>query len=553
LAPVAYNALGSGIDEGDVITSIPIKIASLGNEFLAGDGVTLVNPITGQFQTFEIASAPAFGATSLSVTSEVAISAFPEDSYLVVKQNAYAFSLPSATQGQILRYNDTTDVWEPYSGTTDGHVLTWDTTNGWQSEAAGGGGGSAYNKIRDNSVLETQREAMNFTNTATVSWGITDDAVDAETDITASVIDGSITAAKIASDAVTTVKILDANVTTGKIADDAVTLAKLQNAVAANIVLGNIGAAGAIYAELTAANLYTLLSLLNGLADRVPFYTAANAMSASANFKYFSGTKEINVGGGASLDGRFVHRDSANISGNNSAFIGTNNVDGVYSILLQNTRNVANAATKLQLFVGGTAVSSLSADPFIEFVVQLAGNTWTMGVDNSDADKFKITPKSTAPGSVGNSGIIITSAAAALVGINLDAPNYPLDVATQARAKQFMFTNNKPTAGAAGSGLGTGGSIGVISGADNAFTLPFTTGATGLVAGGPICTLTYFTQWPTFAVPVFCQNNDDAGNEISKFVFGTIDGAKFELKVRTGQTLTPSKTYILNFVVGGQG
>jgi hypothetical protein len=362
-----------------------------------------------------------------------------------------------------------------------------------------------------------------------------------------------VTAAKIASNAVTTVKILDANVTTAKIADDAVTLAKLQNAVAANIVLGNIGAAGAIYTELTAANLYTLLSILNGLVDRVPYFTAANAMTASGNFKYFSGVKELNVGGGISLDGRFVHRDSANITGNNSAFIGSNSVEGVYSMLLQNTKNVAAASTKLQLFVGGTAVSSLSGDPFIEFVVQLAGNTWTVGVDNSDGDKFKITPKSTAPGSVGNSGLSITSEEIAKVGINKDAPAYDLDVSGQSRAKQFMVTNVKPTAGAAGNGLGTGGAIGVITGADNAFVLPFATGSAGLVAGGAICTITYSKAWPIFAVPVFSASNDITAEEISKFTFGTFDHKTFSIKVRSGQTLTASKEYQLNFNVGGQG
>ena len=111
LAPVSYNQLNGTISAGDTVTSIPIKTASLGNEFLAGDGVTLVNPFTGAYQTFTIASAPALGATSLSVTSATSSSVFPEDSYLVVKQNAYAFSLPNGTQGQILRYNDSTDVW----------------------------------------------------------------------------------------------------------------------------------------------------------------------------------------------------------------------------------------------------------------------------------------------------------------------------------------------------------------------------------------------------------------------------------------------------------
>jgi hypothetical protein len=176
-----------------------------------------------------------------------------------------------------------------------------------------------------------------------------------------------------------------------------------------------------------------------------------------------------------------------------------------------------------------------------------------VGIDNSDSQKFKITPSASLPGATANSGLIMTKDVIAKVGINKDAPAYQLDVSGQARAQQFMFTNNKPTAGAAGNGLGTGGSIGVISGADNAFTLPFTTGSTGLTAGGPICTITYFKSWPTFAVPVFCQNNDAAGNEISKFVFGTLTSSTFELKVRSGQTLTPTTTYILNFVVGGQG
>ena len=115
-----------------------------------------------------------------------------------------------------------------------------------------------------------------------------------------------------------------------------------------------------------------------------------------------------------------------------------------------------------------------------------------------------------------------------------------------------MNTNVEPTAGAAGNGLGTGGVINDITGGDNAFTIRFTTG-TAPTAGGPICTVTYSTAWPTFAVPVLSQNDDDSANEISKFVFGTFGGASFELKVRAGQTLTASTEYILNFVVGGQG
>ena len=92
LAPVAYNQLDGEIADGATVTSIPIKIASLGAEFLAGDGVTLVNPFTGAYQTFIIDTPPAIGDTALVVDSQVSISDYPEDSYLVVKQNAYAFT-----------------------------------------------------------------------------------------------------------------------------------------------------------------------------------------------------------------------------------------------------------------------------------------------------------------------------------------------------------------------------------------------------------------------------------------------------------------------------
>lgn len=92
LAPVSYNSLATQILTGATVTSVPVKTASAGNEFLAGDEVGLVDPYTGQFQYFTIATAPALGDTSLSVTSETALYDFPEDSYLVISQKPYAFT-----------------------------------------------------------------------------------------------------------------------------------------------------------------------------------------------------------------------------------------------------------------------------------------------------------------------------------------------------------------------------------------------------------------------------------------------------------------------------
>jgi len=572
LAPVAYNALTIAIAEGDTVTSIPIKTASLGNEFLAGDGVTLVNPYTGQFQTFEIATAPAFGATSLSVTSESAASAFPEDSYLVVKQNAYAFSLPTATQGQILRYNDTTDVWEAYSGTTDGHVLTWDTTNGWQSEAASGGGGLSDADYGDitvsgtGTVMTIDNGVVTFAkfqdvNTAILLGRITAGTGDVEEvslngtlefsgiTLRRAALTGDVTA-PAGSNATT---IANNAVTTAKIADDAVTYAKIQNVSATNRVLGRITAGAGNTEELTQANLYTIMGM-TGVTNRLAIWSGTNILNSDVAFGVDATNDRMSIlssnpGIGEGL-AAFNIGTSGVLTGSKNLFAFVGNTDGN---ILGEFRNKSTTASSNTIFQIGQAGDS-AGDPILQLSITGAGgHTTAVGLDNSDSNKFKITPNGTAPGANSNASLVGTNDAAPKWGINKDSPSYILDVGGQVRGVQYMNTNVKPTAGAAGNGLGTGGSIGIISGSDNGFTLPFTTGSTGLTAGGPICTITYSTEWPTFAVPVFCQVNDAAANEISKFVFGSFSGGNFELKVRTGQTLTASTTYSLNFSVNGQG
>lgn len=701
LAPVAYNQLDGEIAEGAAVTTIPLKTASLGNEFLAGDGVTLVNPYTGQYQTFIIDTPPILGDTSLSVISQAAISEYPEDSYLVVKQNAYAFSLPNANQGEILRFNSVTDEWEAYGGTTDGNVLTWDTTNGWQSETPTSGGtvtsvaaaapaagftiaGSpittagtltfslandlaalegmsgtgivartaaetyaqrtltagagisitdgdgvsgnptisstvtaGYNKIRDNNTLKTQRESANFLNTATVSWALADDAVDAETEIQANVIDASITAAKLASDSVTTVKILDGNVTTAKVANDAITYDKIQNVttnrvlgrvtagagdvqelgpgtsmaflssgfivrkaltgdvtaaqdsnattiaadavtntklanMAANSIKGNNTGAAADPKDLTVAEVKTLLGFVdgngNGVANRIAYWTGTGTISSDAAFTIDAVNDRLTITGtvaGLGANNAFLNLNSGAIAGATEFLRASGNITNSLIAGLYNANNVA--ATSNSLFVLSVGGAN-GGDPVIQFNVN-AVVTHSIGIDNSDADKFKITPNSATPGGVADSGLIITNAAVALVGINKDAPAHPLDVSGRARSTQFIndsVAGQKPTVGTLGTGLGTGPAINDVSGSNNGFSITFTTGTTP-TAGGDMFTVTFATSFPAMSFPVFCQGNDNAAAEFSKFSWSARAGANFTLKVRAGQTLTASTQYVLLF------
>jgi hypothetical protein len=285
---------------------------------------------------------------------------------------------------------------------------------------------------------------------------------------------------------------------------------------------------------------------------RFALWTSATALSSDAAFTFdaandratFTGTV-AGVGAGTGI----LNLTTGAINASTTFLRASGNITNNVIAEVLNTNNAAATSNSI-LTIGSGGASG--GEPIIQFTIAGAV-THCIGSDNSDADKFKITPNSATPGGVANASLVATTAATPLWGINKDAPAYVVDIGGQTRAVQFMVTNVEPTAGAAGNGLGTGGAINDISGADNAFTIRFTTGAAGLVAGGPICTVTYSTPWPSFAVPVFSQVEDDAGNEITKFVLGSFGGTSFELKVRTGQTLTPSTEYILAFVCGGQG
>lgn len=102
--------------------------------------------------------------------------------------------------------------------------------------------------------------------------------------INASVPDGSITAAKLASDAVTTVKITDANVTTAKLAANAVTLAKLVQATASDKILWRVSSGAGNWEEGAISDYWQSLF---SVADEAALKAAINA-EAGVDFQAYS-------------------------------------------------------------------------------------------------------------------------------------------------------------------------------------------------------------------------------------------------------------------------
>jgi hypothetical protein len=558
LGPIAFNALDTEILAAATVTSIDVATALIGNEFLVGDIITIVNPMSGQFQDFDVDVIPAAAATSISVTSEAADFDFPEGSYLMVKQKSYAFSLPDADSGDIMRFDGS--IWDVYQGVTDGHVLTWDTTNGWQAEASTGSapGDGDYGDITvsgsgavwtiDDGVVSNSKirdgVAKSVIGRASASGG---DVADIQANTIGQVlVHGDV---NLEFGQVVTASIEDGAITTAKITDDEVTYAKIQNVAADDVVLGNISGAGGIVSELTAANLYTLLSLLNGANTRIPFYTAANAMSASDRFEWDNTNGRLHVVGvNTSLGVTNAHLFIDLPAINSTTGIGVEGfINGTLSNIFSNTKNTATAHALLQIMSGGTS----AGNPVLQF--SISGEvTHAMGIDNSDGDKFKITPQNSNPGGVANKGLILTSEAAPKLGINEDNPDYELDVNGRARADTgFIGAFAQWAVGniTFGAGAGTSPTLNSHNGTDNALYISFTTGTTP-TADGVIFTGTYPNAWSNTAIVTFSADEAQTATDITKFRTGGRSSTKFDL-VANG-TLSASTNYQLCFMIWGQ-
>jgi hypothetical protein len=498
---------------------------------------------------------------------------------------------------------------------------------GWYDQPSGGGGGN-YQTLRDGGVDATQRAAANFVDTARISFTLTDDAGNNETEVNADIIANSIgnaelrqgaaasvigrsaatggdvadivssanhqvlkrsdtgtliwgavttdniadnavttakiadsavttakindlavTTAKLADNAVTTVKITDLNVTTGKIANDAVTYAKLQNVSTNNRILGRITAGVGDVEELTVANMYTILGM-TGTNGRLAIWTGANTLSSDAAFTFDAGNDRMtitSVSNTSNLGVAVLNISGGTITGSTTTIraVADTTANHLFEIINTNNAN-ADANTILNVGSGGTA----GGDSVIQFQIRGAGGvTHSIGIDNSDSDKFKITPNASRPGGNANSGLIITNAAAALVGINLDAPSYPLDVGGRGRSVQQLMTQAHPTAGPQLAAMGTGGTINFLFGGNNGFFVDFTVGTTP-TADSDLFKITLNQVFPITYYPVFSQNNSNAARDYNKIYISNFDSGSLTLAVRG--TLTAGDQYSFNFSFFGR-
>lgn len=273
------------------------------------------------------------------------------------------------------------------------------------------------------------------------------------------------------------------------------------------------------------------------VAGRVTLSNGSNSVTDDADLTFNGSQLTIGTGTPAA----FLNVFAGALSGTQQFLRMSANVNGNMVASLLNASTLAAGNSIFAISTG----SSTAGDPTIQFTISGASD-FAMGLDNSDADKFKITPVASLPGGVANSGLCITKETVAKVGINKDVPAYPLDVAGFIRSVAYTNTVGAPTVSYQ-AGAGTGPTTTLLTGGSNAFIFSFTTGTTP-TANGNVFFITLASFFPTNVVPTWAPANDQTATDLLKFRMQGSSQNSFTIKA-VG-TLAASTAYAFNFNVG---
>lgn len=435
-------------------------------------------------------------------------------------------------------------------------------------------GGTNYQTLRWNGTAQTQQPNANFIDGTVVSWQLSNDGPNSETEVRAGVVANSISnalfrqsAAKsvvgvsgnapanvgdvsaTAANQVLRVNTGNTSIGWGNIVPAAVTVA------ANNVILGNDSGAGANAQELTPAECQTMLGYVDGtgVANRFAYWSDANTITSDAAFTLNATTDRATFTG--STTGTGVGTGVVNIGltaavgAATTAFSARGQVNGSNWISeLINTSTSANSNAIETIAVSDNA----AGDPYTQYQIAGAGGTTTsVGLDNSNGNKFLISVDQTSlDQTLGQSLTLRMNGGVLTGGVGTNAPVHMWDVIGNNRAKLFIGQGNEYTSANVtfGAGAGTGPSVSTISGSGNSLEIVFATG-TSPTADGDVFTVTYPYSFPSNSTVVPGAARTETANEIGKFFISADGTTSFTLKARG--SLTASTTYKINFIYAG--
>ena len=333
-----------------------------------------------------------------------------------------------------------------------------------------------------------------------------------------------------------------------------------------------------------------------GVSGRVAYWSGTGAITSTANFPFdgtslavgrsTAGAGRLNVTGNSTSVGLQVDAGALPDFGSTMQMRASNAAQTIYGIDAEgNTGGTSNYLNKFFNTGTGSSILQLGAtsdgtgDPVVQYNITGGGNVWVGGIDNSDADKFKIQPTT----SIGSTTTGVTVTTAGLVGINQDAPLVSLQVAgtdgiavptgTSAQrpvsalqiirynsqlqglevknSGNWHLLNSQNLVNSTGSltpglALGTTPTVTINGGHESAYTISLTVG-TAPVANEIIYTRTFPSTWSSAPRPVFSAANALAASEITKFYVDSSTSGSYV--IRANGTLTAGGLYRLNVLV----
>lgn len=280
----------------------------------------------------------------------------------------------------------------------------------------------------------------------------------------------------------------------------------------------------------------------SGTAGRVALWSGTSALTSDAELLYDSTNNRLQVGTGtasAAFNAFFGAVSSA------EPFRASGNISGNMITSIANIFNAGGGGNNIfQLVTGGAN----AGDPVIQMGAT-GGTSWAIGIDNSDGDKFKITPDAALPGEFTNASFVVTAQSPPRYGFNVDSPAYELDMQRQARFGQVQVRQATYAAPTAGAGAGTGATFVITNATGNSFLLNITTGTTPTLNGNIVTvTIPWFAASAVNAV--FCAYNDLAANHIQRFKIGSTSNNNITI-TNCNTALSASSTYALSVVFFG--
>lgn len=344
-------------------------------------------------------------------------------------------------------------------------------------------------------------------------------------------------------------------VATGGIADDAVTYAKIQNVAANNVLLGNDNGAGSDVQELTAAEVQTVLGYIDGAGanQRIAYFTDANTLAAEAAFLYDAANDRQTIvctTPALGINAAILNIQNAGTDGSGEFLRMDGSITG--NLLAGMLNSNTSAATNNTMFYIAQQGNS-AGDPVLQVQISgTGGNTAAIGLDNSDANKFKITPNGATPGVNANASLVGTNDSPPKWGINKDAPAFSLDIGGSERSEQYHGISVAWASGdvSFGAGAGTSPTFTAMTGTHNWVRLQFSTG-TSPTADNAIFTVTRKAgyEFATKGFPLLSAANANTAGEITKFYVGSDNGVQFT--VTANGALTASTPYELVICFSG--